>query len=191
MRQLENYYEVLHVPNFSEIGVIKESYRKLIKIYHPDVNPEIDPSLIVALNNAYDVLKDTTKRELYDRKLREFLLNSDFISNEAFANDSGSTEQEIYVYKDDKQGESYRKLRKAEDYLNRTMLRVYKSPDRKYDQLNDLKDIRLIIQFVNSYGLQRDAYMHELVERELYIYTDEGKLVPTERFLNLYSKINI
>jgi curved DNA-binding protein CbpA len=36
----KNYYNILEIPKHSDKKTIKKSYLKLVKKYHPDVNPK-------------------------------------------------------------------------------------------------------------------------------------------------------
>jgi curved DNA-binding protein len=63
-----DYYEVLGVPRTASPDEIQESYRRLARRHHPDVNS--DPSAeerFKEINEAYQVLKDPKTRERYDR----------------------------------------------------------------------------------------------------------------------------
>ena len=61
-------YEVLQVHHSAELKVIQTAYRRLAKIYHPDVNP--DPAAgphMKEINLAYELLSDPVRRVQYDR----------------------------------------------------------------------------------------------------------------------------
>lgn len=69
-----NYYDVLRVDKNASTQEIKDSYKKLIKRYHPDLYPGNKTkaeSITRDLNEAYDVLSDAEKRALYDLSLQE------------------------------------------------------------------------------------------------------------------------
>ena len=70
---MENYYEILQIKNFAEEEVIKASYKALCKKYHPDINKSVDPKIIEKINNAYDILKDSEKKKIYDAQLKKYL----------------------------------------------------------------------------------------------------------------------
>ena len=65
--QKRDYYEVLNIEPSATVDQIKKAFRKLAKIYHPDINK--DPKAedkFKEINEAYDVLKDKNKRKAYD-----------------------------------------------------------------------------------------------------------------------------
>jgi curved DNA-binding protein CbpA len=58
-------YDVLNVKKTCSRNKIKKEYRKLVIVYHPDKGG--DPKLFELINNAYETLIDTEKREEYDK----------------------------------------------------------------------------------------------------------------------------
>jgi len=63
-----DYYEVLGVSRDADIQQIKKAYRKLAREHHPDVNendPESEEKFKEA-TEAYEILCDSEKRDLYD-----------------------------------------------------------------------------------------------------------------------------
>ncbi|MGQ9907389.1 MAG: DnaJ C-terminal domain-containing protein [Candidatus Flexifilum sp.] len=65
----KDYYATLGVSRTATEKDIKTAYRKLAKKYHPDANPN-NPQAeakFKEINEAYEVLSDEKKRELYDR----------------------------------------------------------------------------------------------------------------------------
>ncbi|MBX3247257.1 MAG: molecular chaperone DnaJ [Myxococcales bacterium] len=64
-----DYYEVLDVSRDADAAELKRAYRKRASQFHPDRNPD-DPSAeerFKEVSEAYQVLQDPQKRELYDR----------------------------------------------------------------------------------------------------------------------------
>jgi DnaJ-class molecular chaperone len=60
----EDLYEVLGVSRKADQDEIKRAYRDLSKVHHPDKGG--DPEKFKELNNAYEILKDPSKRDMYD-----------------------------------------------------------------------------------------------------------------------------
>lgn len=65
----EDYYKVLGVNRNASEADIQKAYRKLARKYHPDVadDPEAAKEKFQQIQQAYDVLHDAEKREMYDR----------------------------------------------------------------------------------------------------------------------------
>jgi DnaJ-class molecular chaperone len=62
-------YRILNVPRSADRAAIKQAYRKLAKILHPDRNPgsERAEQRFKEVSQAYDLLSDPAKRAKYDR----------------------------------------------------------------------------------------------------------------------------
>ncbi len=74
------YYEILGVERHADQEVIKKAYRKLAMRYHPDRNPgdsEAEACFKEAAE-AYEVLSDARKRQIYDAYGHEGLKNNGY-----------------------------------------------------------------------------------------------------------------
>lgn len=81
-----DYYEILGVSKESTFSEIKNKYRDLAKIYHPDKNPD-EINKFKKINEAYETLSDPEKRDLYDISINETVMNNKcFINNCANGN---------------------------------------------------------------------------------------------------------
>lgn len=68
MADKRDYYEVLGVVRTADGDEIKRAFRSLARKYHPDVNKEPNAEAhFKEINEAYEVLSDPEKRQIYDR----------------------------------------------------------------------------------------------------------------------------
>src|SRR5277367_3742866 len=65
----QDYYELLGVSRKAPVKDIRTAYRKLARKYHPDLNPgdKSAEEKFKQIQEAYDVLSDTKKRQEYDQ----------------------------------------------------------------------------------------------------------------------------
>jgi len=75
-----DYYEILEISRNSDKESIKKAYRKMALKYHPDRNPNDKDAEenFKRVNEAYEVLSDDSKRQIYDKYGKEGLQNSGF-----------------------------------------------------------------------------------------------------------------
>jgi len=60
----KNLYKILGIKSNAKYAEVKSAYRKLVKLHHPDAGG--DEELIIRINQAWEILKDQSKRALYD-----------------------------------------------------------------------------------------------------------------------------
>ncbi|ORX60052.1 DnaJ-domain-containing protein [Piromyces finnis] len=73
----EDYYDTLHVKRHASKQEIRKSYKKLSRKYHPDKNPgnkEAEEKFL-KITEAYEVLMDDEKRNIYNKFGKEGLKN--------------------------------------------------------------------------------------------------------------------
>ena len=81
-----NLYEILNVPYNASCDVIKKTFRKVIKKFHPDKNSELEEDIYYHIILAHQVLCDNDLRSKYDYHIQNnsstFIeLKKDFNSN--------------------------------------------------------------------------------------------------------------
>jgi molecular chaperone DnaJ len=76
----KDYYEILSVGRNAGGGEIKKAYRKLAMKYHPDRNPgdKDAEARFKECTEAYEVLSDSKKRQIYDTYGHDGLKNSGY-----------------------------------------------------------------------------------------------------------------
>lgn len=63
----KDYYVVLGVSRGADIRKIKQAYRRVVKRYHPDLNPTgCDAARFREAREAYEILSDEERRRSYD-----------------------------------------------------------------------------------------------------------------------------
>ncbi len=64
----KNYYEILGISEGASVREIKSAYKRLAKLYHPDVNPDGTAAheRFKEISEAYEILSDARKRKAYD-----------------------------------------------------------------------------------------------------------------------------
>ena len=64
----QTYYDILGIRRDASTQEVRIAYQRLVRHHHPDRTGG-DTIEIVILNEAYEVLKDPTKRKAYDQSL--------------------------------------------------------------------------------------------------------------------------
>jgi len=65
----DDYYELLSLTHLRWKATnkdIRDAYRRMVLLYHPDKNPGIDDTIFKKIQLAYDVLSNESKRKTYD-----------------------------------------------------------------------------------------------------------------------------
>ncbi len=78
--QFKDYYEILGVPRTASAEEIKKAFRRLARLYHPDVakNKVAGEAKFKEVNEAYEVLGDAEKRQKYDQLGANWQEGADF-----------------------------------------------------------------------------------------------------------------
>lgn len=95
----KSYYEILNISENSSEKDIKEAYRKLIKVWHPDLHPGDEEAVIKTqeINEAYGVLSDPEDRVRYDRFLS---IKKAFVSKKEEVRREEAIENEETLYEE-------------------------------------------------------------------------------------------
>lgn len=83
---MKSYYEILEVDKNASQEVIEKAYKALAKKYHPDLQQGAKKQeyaeKMKIINQAYDILSDSYKREQYDQRLQNEREQNQTISRE-------------------------------------------------------------------------------------------------------------
>jgi molecular chaperone DnaJ len=72
MGNFKNYYQILGLESFADADAVKAAFRKLARQHHPDLNAGNTQAeeRFKAINEAYEVLSDPSKRAMHDASLQ-------------------------------------------------------------------------------------------------------------------------
>jgi molecular chaperone DnaJ len=95
---MKDYYKILEIEENASEDEIKKSYRRLSKMYHPDVNPD-GAEKFKEIAESYETLGDKTKRAQYDQSKKNPYAGTQFenifsqMFGSGFANNFRQTRQ--------------------------------------------------------------------------------------------------
>ena len=149
------YYEVLGVTVDSTPEEIKKAYRKMAKLYHPDVNNGED-TVFKQINEAYDILGNENNKKKYDEEYTR-RKNGEYTE----------PEEEVEVnYEDVKKHYTKEEQKFAEKLAFKKLVE------------EELEKVNLVIESKNDLILE--AYLNELDKREYYDTVKEFMAVGKE-----------
>lgn len=74
---MTDYYAALGLDSAATLADVKKAFRQKAALHHPDRNAAADaPARFRLVQEAYEVLSDTDKRQAYDDNRRRNLLDS-------------------------------------------------------------------------------------------------------------------
>jgi molecular chaperone DnaJ len=126
-----NHYQTLDVRATATQTEIKQAYRRLAKLFHPDSNQAAtDHSQIAQINVAYEILGDPVSRQSYDQQLQQVA----HLEAAGFAQTAGTRQQRTAAAQ-----ERYRRRRQAESgddqQLRRWLDRVHAPVNRCINEI--------------------------------------------------------
>ncbi len=98
--KFKDYYEVLDVPRTAGPDDIKKAFRRLARIYHPDVAKGVAGAeeKFKEINEAYDVLSTPDKRRKYDHLGPNWKQGADFRPPDAAPGGAGTPRSERFEF---------------------------------------------------------------------------------------------
>lgn len=209
-----NYYKILEITETASEEVIRAAYRALAKKYHPDSykGSNADRNKYMAqINEAYEVLSNEQKRKSYDLKLQLEKEDQQRFTGDSKKNTKNrtyETYEDTYEERPDK--EIYKTVNEDDDYseiekditpsggvffkiihgigkeIVRTMQDNNREIENAYLEGLSFDDFMLVRRFKTSTSYKRLGYARALEEKGLLKRSQDGKLVPTYRFKELF-----
>lgn len=124
----KDYYKTLGVQPNASLETIRTAYRKLSKKFHPDVNSgdKFFEEKFKEIQEAYEILSDTSKRKQYDYKKANFNKSNNY-NNQEHEDNLRKKEEELRRQKEDfKKWED--SLKKKEEILKEREKQKEKKP---------------------------------------------------------------
>lgn len=164
----KNLYEILGLNPNSTKEEIKIAYRKLVRIYHPDVNQTKEAeNFFKLLNNAAQTLLDDAKRLQYDTLAGILGAKKNYVQNEEVQDDKAgedlyqnseikSSENPINkAFEEHKTNENAKGTSFFSDKTSKTFennaFHAHKNPENKYQGPKiDGKDIETVVNISNN-----------------------------------------
>lgn len=143
-----NHYQTLKVKNNASQADIKQAYRRLVKMFHPDSNQQTaNHEEIIRINAAYEVLSDVQSRLEYDAQIRQDTEKSNIHRQERSASAQRQHQAKKQSGKDaDEKVEEW--LRVVYQPVNRVLCRILNSLEQQIEELAaDPFDDELIDEF--------------------------------------------
>jgi molecular chaperone DnaJ len=115
------HYDTLQVRPDATPAEIKQAYRRMVKLFHPDSHQDAtDLDQIIRINAAYEILKDAANRRSYDRTLSA---GNQYSSENVYPERSSQTSQRQYKT-------SRKTGRAADEQLDKWLQQVYQPVNR-------------------------------------------------------------
>lgn len=183
-----SYYQILQIHPQATQQEIKQSYRRLAKLFHPDTHaPSANNNKIIELNRAYEILGNPQHRRRYDHELKSGT-SEQFIYDTQARTAQASTEYHRYRRTQRPEGLTYqewmREVYHPSDRLIRQIIQPLKSEIENLAA--DPFDDQLLEDFQN-YLEQCSSYL-KLVQQKFSAYPNPPQLANVAA--NLYYCLN-
>lgn len=187
----KNYYDILGVSSEATEEEIRDSFHKLARLYHPDLNKgRIYHEKFIAINKAYTVLKNKISRQAYDFTLREKEDNN--APKVTFGNFNpgshgtpGNTYTPSYSPQTPKENTAEKKPEKR--YINRTQYTFHiKAAYKAFNEKSYVKAMKETDLAISNY--ERSDMAHELKGDILMVYANYNEAMTEYELAVQYCK---
>ena len=163
---MKNYYEILEVDKNASQEVIEKAYRTLAKKYHPDLQQgqrqQEYAEKMKIINQAYDVLSNSSKREEYNKELENEKIQRERMQYQQMQNEAISREQQERIMQ--------------ENYALKQQLNRMGVNNKSVDEGTIVNMSRILSQQINAARRQayHDAYVQDMRSRGYKIKYKHG-----------------
>lgn len=157
-----NHYDTLNISPKATQAEIKQAYRRLAKLFHPDSqSTTADPDKIVEVNAAYEVLGDPTRRRFYDEQLHSSAYSQPYQNRQQRTADAQQRYQRHRQTSQDADVQLGRWLEQVYKPVNRLIIRILNPLKTQVDELSaDPFDDELMADF-QAYLEECRQYLHQ------------------------------
>lgn len=163
---MKNYYEILEVDKNASQEVIEKAYKILAKKYHPDLQQgqqqQEYAEKMKIINQAYDVLSNSSKRKEYNQKLENEKIQREKMRYEQMQQEAISREQQERIMQ--------------ENYALKQQLNRMGIDDKSVDEGTIVNMSRVLSQQINDARRRayHDAYVQDMRNRGYKIKYKHG-----------------
>lgn len=196
-----NHYEILEIQSTATPTQIKGAYRKLVKRFHPDINP--DPSAanrMILVNEAYEVLSNYTTRRLYDQYLKGVPVKTDIQENpqaqkyrEEYLSKKARKEREhiIFLIKLKTRFYRYERFANMLFFITAILMTIdyYYQPNQQIETISEIVRSKFQTKILTENNvpiLTAESFFHEYAERGA-----DSILVKYSLFFGIPAKVQV
>lgn len=139
----KNLYEILGLNFDATKDEIKNSYRKLVRIYHPDINKTKEAeTYFKMLNNAVETLLDDTKRLQYDHAMGIFRNKKEYVKKEDSKNFNDPKNEQVKEGQNTAQTQAGSAFNAYQTYKNIDNTAFFKNETLKNEAIKEFQEIK-------------------------------------------------
>ncbi|OGF58687.1 MAG: molecular chaperone DnaJ [Candidatus Fischerbacteria bacterium RBG_13_37_8] len=197
----EDYYSILGIGRTASLSEIKKAYKKLVRKYHPDLNPNDSSSeeKFKKIQEAYSALNDPKKKEVYD-KYGKAGLGSDFSNYRVynpsdidfegfdFTNFGTSSFKDVFSHLFDNMRTSKKQQYKTEDF--ETLDIVYPMSITFMESIHGLTAEISLSRMVNCYMCSGTGFSKQAQEVVCSICNGTGRMSKARGYLRFETSCN-
>lgn len=184
---MKNYYGILELESNATQLEIKKTYRRLVKIHHPDVGGSEE--IVKAIIEAYETLSNYELRSSYDATLRQENSNNNHNQEEQSNHDSNATQGEPSY------DNSYYTPPEHLDEYTGFFRRISMNTGKLHNVMNaELKEAaKRILKSVNFdlgfFNFDLERRLGNVVLVGYYLYLTEQRMWPDKKFADMVQKV--